>query len=100
MLLTEFKAAINKAEELLIKDKGGSGVCLALQLSTRWYYHMKRSYNHLCRPYFKNGSDKCGVDGLDAYFNGDTVPRNLPRRIDSLRLFEQIAISDNLYKDF
>jgi len=116
MKLKDFKNLINKAENKLLKPYYKGGVCYLLdkELKQIIYLSFKCNTNTIdceadclaslfdivCCPKHKTGYDMVGVDNLWGLWLGYFTLENIPRRIDTLRFFEQYCISEKLYEKF
>ena len=107
MNLREFKKRINKIEDELIRVAGKYGLCSFIRedlkdvlivnsISPVSHFDIWMS-PHSIEGAFKDAREIGGVDGLVVYWLGYKIPENLPRRVDTLRLWEQIVISDKEY---
>jgi len=91
----QFKAFINKIEKAITieyKCTGYDGVCYHLG----WHHYdrsIEKDFDYLLSP--RNNNKR-----LDPYWLGSLTKENIPKRQIALRLFEAIALDEELYREY
>jgi hypothetical protein len=97
MKLREFRKVVNQVEEVLLSEEP-LGVCCTLRIVS--HFGLSSNFCYWMAPRNMYNIPIAGVDGFFAFWLGLRSAENLPRRIDTLRLWEQICITEKLYLDF
>ena len=99
MKLAVFKEGINKTEKMQRARYKDQGICGSLIDGFGLFCNfvpVKRKFFVLFRPLDRNRD----IDGVHTYWLGNLNKENLQRRIDTLRFFEQVCITEKHYKEF